>query len=445
MAEHDVKIKISEDGAESTIQGIGGIAKAFKSLLAPIIGVRRAVSGLFAALGTVGFVIHGISMIVDSVKRLHDWFDSARKAAAEMANAQLMDRFASSLDKAAERATRLKEETAETLATLKEMQQRETDDREAARGVKSAELNLEEQRALSGVTDADERQRISDDFKLRRADLEASGKAREAVDTRRAINLQINAALGQLGKEERYRDGREPERERMYQAWWNWKPQDEKTKEEFAKRQQAIRAADSSLSDNAVREKALGQMEEVQKRKAVLDKMDAEIAASDERTKELNKLVDSLKSQRARLDQTVKESELRKRATYQEVANAQELRAAKKAEEDRKAMEEFVALSEKSARKYDRDRANAQIDVKEKELSKAEDALKADPSVALANDRITAMGGFATAGAAAISGIAAGPDRTYEELRAQKDLLKQEIEQLKKIVKNTEDGGATFQ
>ncbi|MBR0066111.1 MAG: hypothetical protein IJQ00_00840 [Kiritimatiellae bacterium] len=445
MADHDVKIKISEDGADKTIGGIGSIAKAFKALSAPLLKLRSAAAALFRTLGTVSFVIHGISLVIGSVKRLHEWMESNRKAAAEMANARIMDRFADSLNKAAERAKRLKEETAETLANLKEMQQRETADREAAKGVKSAELNLEEQRALSGVTDAEDRQRISDDFKLRRADLEASGKAREAVDTRRAINLQINAALGQLGKEERYRAGREPERERMYQAWWNWKPQDEKTKDEFAKRQQEIRAADGSLSDNAVREKALGQMEEAQKRKAVLDKMDEEIAASDERTKELNRLVDSRKSQRARLDQTVQESELRKQAAYQEVANAQELRAAKKAEEDRKAVEEFVALSEKSARKYDKERAEAQIDEKEKKLSAAEGALKADPSVALASDRITAMGGFATAGAAAISGIAAGPDRTYQELRAQKDLLKQEIEQLKKIVRNTEDAGATFQ
>lgn len=413
MANHDVKIRISEEGSEGVVGGFDSIGKAFKALSAQLLKLRSAAAALFKTLGTVSFVIHGISLVIGSVKKLHDWMESSRKASAEMANAMMMDRFATSLDKAAERAKRLKEETADTLANLQEMQQRETAERQAANGVKSAELNLEEQRALSGVTDAEERQRISDDFKLRRADLEASGKAREAYDTRKAINLQITAAMGQLAKEERYRDARDRDREGMYRAWRN---------------------PGKDVSE-----------EEIEKRKEALDKMDEEIAASDARTKELNKLVDSLKSQRARIDQTVQAAELSKRATYQEVANAQELRAAKKAEEDRKAMEEFVALSEKSALKYDRDRASVQIDEKEKELSKAEDMLKADPAVAFANDRITAMGGFATAGAAAISGIAAGPDRTYQELRAQKDLLKQEIEQLKKIVKNTEDGGATFQ
>ena len=445
MADHDVKIKISEEGADKTIGGIGSIAKAFKALSAPLLKLRSAAAALFKTLGTVSFVIHGISLVIGSVKKLHDWMESSRKAAAEMANARLMDRFSDALDKAAEMAKRLKEETAETLENLKEMQRRETADRESAKAVKSASLNLEEQRALSGVTDAEERQRISDDFKLRRADLQASSKTREAYDTRSAITKQITAALGQLGKEERYREGRAPDHDRMSREWINWRPSSDKELKEFYERRDAIRKSNPKLSENKVLEKTLGQYEEANKLKAQLDKMDEEIAASDARTKELEKYVDSLKHQRSLLDQTVEEAKLIQRATYQEVANAQELRAAKKAEEDRKAVEEFVALSEKSARKYDRERAEAQIDEKEKELSRAEDALKADPSVALANDRITAMGGFATAGAAAISGIAAGPDRTYQELRAQKDLLKQEIEQLKKIVKNTEDGGATFQ
>ena len=443
MADSDVKIRIGEEGAEKTVGAIASISKAFHALSAPLLKVRDAAAALFKTLGTVSFVIHGIALVIDSVKRLHDWMESSRKASAEMANALLMDRFADSLDKAAERAKRLKGETAETIENLKELQRRETAERESDKAVKGASLNLEEQRALSGVTDADERQRISDDFRLRRADLDASGKAREANDTRKAINSQINAALESLGKEERYRTAREPDRERMYRAWLNWRPADSKGRDEFAKRQDEIRGANPSLSESAVREKALGQMEEAKKRKAVLDKMDEEIAASDARTKELNKLVESLKHERTLLDKSVQNSELQRRAVYQEVANAQAERERKRRENEKRQVEEFEGISARNKARSEREEAQEKIDTLSDDLSKGRKSLSSDPETQRAQDRISAMGGFATAGAAALSGVSS-LDKSYEELRKQNDLMKQQINELRKIVKNTEESVATF-
>ena len=404
MAEHDVKIKISEDGAGKAAGSIDGIGKAFQRMLMPIRAVRTAIGGLLAAMGTIGFVIHGWNMWIDTVKSFKAWLDRAKTAAFELMKAGQNASFAEAVEKAAYRAKSLQENLAKSLGQLKEMQQFGSAWNAGQRGVEGAALNLEEQRALAGVSDPDRRAEISGRFAVRRAEAEWKSAYTNAGTERESIDKQIAAARQSIDSERKFQTttGKDLDEQRT------WLRDARLTKEELDARYKMYQA------------------------------LEREITSSKRREEANEKLILSLERQKALLEAPVEQARLGYESTVQSERNA-------KQERDRKAVEEFVALSEKSARKYDRERANEQIDEKEKELSKAEDALKAEPARALANDRITAMGGFATAGAAAISGIAAGPDRTYQELRAQKDLLKQEIEQLKKIVKNTEDGGATFQ
>lgn len=328
MADGEVKIEIKANGAESAQRAVGGIGTAFKSLMAPILAVRNAAASMFKTLGTVSFIIHGMSMVVGSVKKLHDWLERTRKAAEEMANARMMGGFAKELDRAAERAERLKAATAETLENLKEMQRREIAERAADYKRKGAEIDLGEQRALVGVTDEEKIKSISEDFKLKRADLEYSIKAREGYETRKAINDQIGAAMAALGKEERYREGREPARERMFRAWRN---------------------PGKDVSQD-----------EIKKRETMLDQIDKEIGASDARTKELNKLVDSLKHQRSLIDAEVQAAEMKRSATYSEVANARDVRKAKKEEEERKKKAEDVEKSRKEAEAAEKKAAEAE-------------------------------------------------------------------------------------
>ena len=404
MADHDVKIKISEDGAGKAADGISSIGKQFTKLLEPIKAVRTAIGGLFSIMGTVGFVIHGWNMWIESVKSFKAWLDRAKTAAFELMRVGQDARFAEAVEKASYRAKSLQENLAKALGKLKEIQQFGTAWDSGQRGVENAALNLEEQRALAGVADPNRRAEISGSFSVRRAEHAWKSASTSAETNRESLDAQIAAARQAIAGERKFRTntGKELDEQRF------WLNDGRLTKEEYEKRYK------------------------------MAEDLEKEINASKKRERASEELILSLERQKRLLEAPVEQARLEYEAAAQSEANA-------KQERDRQAVEEFVALSEESARKYDRERAEAQIDAKEKELSAAEGALKADPSVALANDRISAMGGFATAGAAAISGIAAGPDRTYQELRAQKDLLKQEIEQLKKIVKNTEDGGATFQ
>lgn len=404
MADHDVKIKIGEEGAENVVGGIGSIGKAFKGLLAPIMAVRNAVGLLFKALGTVSFIIHGIQLVVDGVKALNEWMNRAKKAAFELMKAGQDARFAEAIDKAAYRAKVLQENLSDALKNLKDMQQFNSAWDAGQRGVENAALNLEEQRALAGVTDADKQAEIRGRFAVRRAEAGWKAAYTNAETGREDIDKQIAAARTAISSERKFQKntGQDLEEQRF------WLRDGRLTKEEFDKRYKMAEA------------------------------LEKEINASKRREEANNQLIISLERQKRLLDAPVEKARLEYEAAAQSETNA-------KQERERKAVEAFVEQSAKNMAKADRDRANAQADEKEKELKKVEGAMGATPERALANDRITAMGGFATAGAAAISGIAAGPDRTYQELKAQKDLLKQEIEQLKKIAKNTEDAGATFQ
>ena len=404
MDDHDVKIKISEDGAGKAADEISGIGKQFTKLLAPIRAVRTAIGGLFSVMGTLGFVIHGWNMWIESVKSFKAWLDRAKTAAYELMKYGQDARFAEAVDKAAYRAKSLSESLAKALGSLKDMQQFNSSWDAGQRGMENAMLNLEEQRALAGVTDPNKRAEISGGFSVRRAEYAWRSAYTNAATGRESLDAQIAVARQAISGERKFRTSTEKDLEEQRL----WLRDGRLTKEEFDKRYKMV------------------------------EDLDKEINASKKRERASEELIISLERQKRLLDAPVEQARLEYEAAVKSEANA-------KQERDRKAVEEFVALSEKSARKYDKERAEAQIDEKEKELSRAEDALKADPSVALASDRFSAMGGFATAGASAISGISAGPDKTYNELRAQKDLLKQEIEQLKKIVKNTEDGGATFQ
>ena len=442
MADHDLKIKVKAEGADGAAAKISDIGKVFQRLLKPIAAVRTAAASLFRTLGTVSFIIHGVSLVVDSVKRLHDWLGRARKAAVELSRAQELRGFADALDRAAERGKALAERTADALANIKEIARQGAAERAADKGLASAQLAYDEQTALAGVTDKDRKQSIKDEFALKRADAERDAAVKEIGAKRRDINSQLAAAYDAIGREDRFREGRSADREALYQDWWN--PQDKKLRKDIRKKTAEIMSSDGSLNESQARRKALDEIDEARKRKERLDAMDKEIAASDKRTKELNKLVESLKHERSLLDTASQTAELKQKATYAEVANAQADREAERQEKERKQVEEFVKISERNMAKADRQRAQDEIETKEDEVKKAEDALRNDPERALVKDRISAMGGFATAGAAAFSGVAAGRDKSYEELRQHRDLLKQEIDQLKKIVKNTEDGGAVF-
>lgn len=404
MADHDVKIRIAEEGAGKAAGGIGLIGKAFRGLLTPIRAVHSAVGLLFKTLGAVSLIVHGISLIADAAKRLHEWMNRAKTAAYELMKAGQDARFADQLEKAVEKAKYLRDNLSGALDRLKQMQQYGDAWSAGRRGIEAAQMDLQEQRELSGVADAGRRQRISEGYALRRAEAEWRNAANDASRKSDSIDSQISAAKANNAMEA----GFQRETERKFEEQRFWLRDGRLTKEEFESRYKIVESLEKELNESKKR-----------------------VKANDE-------LIVELLRQKTLLAAPVERARISYEAKRQETANAQ-------AERERKAAEDFVAASEKSARRHDRDRADAQIDVKEKELSRAEDALKAEPAVALANDRITAMGGFATAGAAAISGIAAGPDRTYQELRAQRDLLRQEIEQLKRIVKNTEDGGATFQ
>lgn len=427
MADHDVKIRVKAEGADAAAAKVGGIGKAFQRLIAPIVAVRKAAGTLFMALGTVGFVIHGISLIVDGVKRLHAWFGRAQKAAAEMAKAQTMRGVEKALEKAVERGKALAERTAEALANLKEIARQGAAERSAENGLAGAQTDYDEQQALAGVTDNEERQRIREEFALRRADEEKRAVARNSAAARQDINSQLNVAYDSMGREERYREGRDRDYSEAQRAWL--KADREVTQQE---------AKNGPGKANA---------EDVQRRDALKKAADAilaEIHASDERTKELEKLTESLKHQRSLIDKEVQTAELRQRTAYAEVSNARAQREAERRERERKQVEEFVKISERNMQKARQQEAQDEIETKSEEIRKAEEALKAEPEVHQVRDRISAMGGFATAGAATLAGMSTGGDKSYNELRQHRDLLKQEVEQLKKIVKNTEEGAAVF-
>lgn len=403
MADNDVKIKISEDGAGKASASIDGIGKQFKRLLAPIRAVRNAIGGLFAAMGMVGFVVHGWNLWIESVKSFKAWLDRAKTAAHELMKAGQDAQFAEALEKASYRAGVLKDNLAKALGKIKEMGSF-TDAWDAGqRSVEAAQLNLQEQRELAGVTDADKRADISGRYRVQRAEDAWKTANTNAIAKRDNLDQQIAAARQASSAEKKYQKttGAELEEQRF------WLRDGRLTKEEFDKRY------------------------------AMAEKLEAEINASKKRERASEDLIVSLERQKRLLDAPVEKARLDYETAVQSEQNA-------KAERDRKAVEEFVALSEKSARKYDKERANAEIDKKEDELDKVKDAMSAEPEQLRADDRISAMGGFATAGAASLAGISSGPDKTYEELRSQKELLKQEIEQLKQIVKNTEEAGATY-
>lgn len=403
MADHDVKIRVKAEGADAAAEKVGGIGKAFQRLIAPINMVRTAAATLFRTLGTVSFIIHGVELIVDSVKSLHAWLNRAKTAAFQLMKAGQDARFAAALEKTAEKAKYLKESLAGALENLKKMQQFGAAWSAGQQGVEAAQLNLDEQRALAGVTDDEERQRISEDFAVRRAESGWRNASTGAAAARDAIDGQISEVQRSNEMEESHRATARKRLEDV-RAWIN----------------------DGRLTD-----------EEREKRVRLAEALEKEIEESRRRSEANAALIEELNRQKALLDAPVEQARLEYETVQQQTSNA-------RSERERKQVEEFVKISERNMQKARQQEAQDEFETKAEELRKAEEALKAEPEVHQVRDRISAMGGFATAGAATLAGMSTGGDKSYDELRQHRDLLKQEIEQLKKIVKNTEEGAAVF-
>lgn len=408
-SEYSAKIKIEENGAGKAVDSIGGIAKAFKSLGAAILGVRNIAAALFKTLGTVSFVIHGISLVVDGVKRIKEWLDSAKTAAWELMKSGQDGKFASALEKTAGKARYLAESLAESLANLKKMQQFGDAQRAGARSVDAANLNLEEQRALAGVTDNDRRAEISDSFALRRSEAAWRSASADAAAGGAAIDSQIAEVRRSDAMEAQHRQEAENRLDDV-RFWIN----------------------DGRLTD-----------EERDKRIKLAEALEKEIAASKKRSEANAALLQDLNRQKLLLNAPVEAARVGYETEKQRVENAQAERERQRREQEKRQVEEFKEISARNKAQSEREEAREKIDALNDEQAKVKKSLSSDPETIRAQDRISAMGGFATAGAAALSGVSSR-DKSYEELRKQNDLIKQQINELRKIVENTKESVATF-
>ena len=165
-----VNVKVQETGSNTVIGKL-------KSVTAAALGVRNAIGKAFAVLGTVGFIINGVSLLIDTFRKIHEWANKAANETKRLADAAASARYASTVERAANAYRDLNEQLAKTLK-LEENRNRVADARkQVSRDLEDANAEAAKQREIAKLDPTDKK------FSERKADIERR-YASEAIDRR---------------------------------------------------------------------------------------------------------------------------------------------------------------------------------------------------------------------------------------------------------------------
>lgn len=203
MAEdtHETKIVISGD-ADGAVSAFARVKTALSGITSYLGKVRSAVSAVMRAFGIFGMAVHGIQLLVEGYKKLHDWIKRNETAAKKLQEALGKQKFDTNAAWAIKNYKALNAELAETIRLLERKQRIDSDRVARSRDLEDAstEARKQEEIAALDVTaeDYDEKKReIENRYRIKGAE---TATARSVEDARTAASdLRAKA-------EEKYRE-----------------------------------------------------------------------------------------------------------------------------------------------------------------------------------------------------------------------------------------------
>lgn len=448
MADKTVEVEVTVDGMPADA-GAGRVVRALGRIKSASAGVTRAVTGLMRAFGWIGLAVRGVQTLVSAWKKLSSWLGKVAAANREMARQNHLSRWTRELDATAKAAERLAGNMKDAAAAMREANDLADMDKAASRAADDAKLALDEQREMAGAQDDDARAAVADKYALRRADLaqqrayddaadqekrlraEADGHDKAAADWD-AIARRMEAAAKDLTRDvsrttgdekEKFRQRRDAALAAAKEA--RGKSEDE-TRAASAARARADRASAPAVAASAA---ADAERQRVANAAARRDQELAKKNAEEKKRKDKEALDKARAEEDARLD-LEEQKRLAGAGTDKERADVS--RAFKRRR---------IEIAGARAKEDDDAAAGiaAQADLLADENAVQQSALRADtrPAALATTDRIAQLGGFSTAGAAAVTGLSAGTSPELAEMRKLSDNAAKLLEELRAINRNT--------